>query len=81
MSGVRVCCVQRPFPQLSRAIVSLGAGQTGGRCCAGHRVLLTALLRNLVLNAAATEPNDETVTVRCERCPDGIRLSVEDQGR
>ena len=45
------------------------------------RVLLTALLRNLVLNAAAAEPNDETVTVRRERCPDGIRLSVEDQGR
>lgn len=45
------------------------------------RVLLTALLRNLVLNAAAAEPNDETVSVRCERCPDGIRLSVEDQGR
>lgn len=45
------------------------------------RVLLTALLRNLVLNAAAAEPNDETVTVRCERCPDGIRLSVEDQGK
>ena len=45
------------------------------------QVLLTALLRNLVLNAAAAEPNDETVSVRCERCPDGIRLSVEDQGR
>lgn len=45
------------------------------------RILLTALLRNLVLNAAAAEPKDEMVTLRCEHCADGIRLSVEDRGR
>ena len=45
------------------------------------RVLLTALLRNLVLNAAAAGPNDETVGGRRGRSPHGDGLSVEDQGR
>lgn len=45
------------------------------------RVLLATLLRNLVLNAAAAEPRDGRVTVRCDRCEEGIRLCVEDRGR
>ena len=45
------------------------------------RVLLATLVRNLVLNAAAAEPKDNTVTVRCDRCDEGIRLCVEDRGK
>lgn len=45
------------------------------------RVLLATLLRNLVLNAAAAEPRDNTVTVRCDRCGTGVRLCVEDHGK
>lgn len=45
------------------------------------RVLLTTLLRNLILNAAAAEPRDNTVMVHCGRCEGGIRLCVEDHGR
>lgn len=45
------------------------------------RVLLATLVRNLVLNAAAAEPKDNTVTVRCDRCDEGIRLCVEDHGK
>lgn len=45
------------------------------------RVLLATLVRNLVLNAAAAEPKDNIVTVRCDRCDGGIRLCVEDHGK
>lgn len=45
------------------------------------RVLLATLLRNLVLNAAAAEPRDNTVTVQCDRCGTGVRLCVEDYGK
>ena len=47
----------------------------------GNRILLATLVRNLILNAAAAEPKDCMVTVRCVRQSDGIRLSVEDHGR
>lgn len=45
------------------------------------RTLLVTLIRNLVLNGAAAEPKDKTVTVRCIRQPEGIRLTVEDHGK
>lgn len=45
------------------------------------RVLLATLLRNLVLNAAAAQPRDNTVTVQCIREDGKIRLSVEDHGK
>lgn len=50
-------------------------------CVQADRVLAADLLRNLVLNAAAANPVDGKVHVRCQRTRNGCRIQVQDRGR
>lgn len=70
--------VRRSLPDFSLRLELQGELKA---CVQADRVLLATLLRNLVLNAAAAEPGDDTVTVHCDRCDGGIRLCVEDHGK
>ena len=44
------------------------------------RALLSTLIRNLVLNAAASKPRDGTVKICCERKDGGWQIAVRDTG-
>ncbi len=62
--------------------VQVQADAPAGAQAWGSRTLLEALLRNLVLNAAAAIPANGTVRLSCTPCPsgNGWRLAVTDEG-
>ena len=69
--------VRRSLPELP---VRLTVDCPQDAAVLADRALLCTLIRNLVLNAAASKPRDGTVSVCCERQDDGWQIAVRDTG-
>lgn len=78
--------VQGIFGDALRSLPDLGGVTVESHCppgakVLGNRALLSDLIRNLILNAAAATAPGGTITLGCERQGSGWRLKVQDTGR
>ena len=74
------------FGDALRSLPDLGGVTVESHCppgakVLGNRALLSDLIRNLILNAAAATAPGGTITLGCERQGSGWRLKVQDHGR